>query len=247
MGDGTATSNHQEPRERIVRAAARLLANGGREAVTTRAVEAAADVQAPTIYRLFGDKRGLLEAVAEHQLGEHVSDKAASAGDDLDRDPVEVLREAWRVNVQFGLDNPALFSLMNGDPRPDLQWSAAELGMSILRARVRRIAAAGRLKVGEQRAINLIVASARGAVLTLIGMPKEQRDLGMLDDVLEGLITTITTDPRTQRSFETALAANALRAALQNTPADLSLGETALLDELLIRLADHPDSRTQRP
>jgi hypothetical protein len=78
-------------------------------------------------------------------------------------------------------------------------------------------------------------------------MPKEQRDLGMLDDVLEGLITTITTDPRTQRSFETALAANALRAALQNTPADLSLGETALLDELLIRLADHPDSRTQRP
>ena len=97
-----------------------------------------------------------------------------------------------------------------------------------------------RLKVGEQRAINLIVASARGAVLTLIGMPEEQRDLGMLDDILEAIITTITTDQRTQHSFETALAANALRAALQNAPADLSPGETALLDELLIRLADHP-------
>jgi hypothetical protein len=34
-----------------VQAAARLLAEGGREAVSTRAVAAAAGVQAPTIYR----------------------------------------------------------------------------------------------------------------------------------------------------------------------------------------------------
>ncbi|MGO9961329.1 MAG: TetR/AcrR family transcriptional regulator [Solirubrobacteraceae bacterium] len=240
MIDGA--SKAPEPRERIVRATARLLANGGREAVTTRAVEAGADVQAPTIYRLFGDKRGLLDAVAEHEFGDYISDKAATAGDDLGRDPVEVLREAWSVSVAFGLDHPALFSLMNGDPRPDVQWSAAKLGISILRAGVRRIASAGRLKVGEERAINLIVASARGAVLTLIGTPVAQRDLGMLDDVLEGLLSTITAEPRTQRSFETALAANALRAALRDSSADLTPGERAFLDELLMRLADHPDS-----
>ena len=239
--DPVAGSPREEVRDRIVRVAARLLEQGGREAVTTRAVGAGAGVQAPTIYRLFGDKHGLIEAVAEHRMREYVSGKAASAGDDLERDPVDVLREAWRANVQFGLDNPALFSLMNGDPRPELQWSAVELGASILRARVRRIAADGRLKVSEQRAINLIIASARGAVLTLIGMPEQRRDLGMLDDILEGLVATITADPRAQRSYETALAANALRAALQSRPADLSPGEHALLDELLIRLTQQPE------
>ena len=38
-------------------------ADGGRGAVTTRAVSAAARVQPPTIYRQFGDMRGLLDAV----------------------------------------------------------------------------------------------------------------------------------------------------------------------------------------
>ena len=229
-------------RERIIRSAARLLAEGGREAVTTRAVVAAAGVQAPTIYRLFGDKQGLIEAVAEYQLSQHVMGKAAAAGADAERDPVEVLREAWLLNVQFGLENPDLFSLMNGDPRPGKQWAAAELGTSILRDRVRRIAVDGRLKVSEERAINLIVASARGAVLTLIGMPTAQRDHGMLDDVLQGLVTTITTDPPAQRSFDTPVAANALRAALQDDPVNLSPGERALLDELLIRLTNHTDA-----
>jgi AcrR family transcriptional regulator len=54
-----------EVRARILAAAAALIADGGRDALTTRAVSAAAGVQAPTIYRLFGDKSGLLDAVAE--------------------------------------------------------------------------------------------------------------------------------------------------------------------------------------
>ena len=52
-------------RDRIVDAASALLASGGPSAVTTRAVAADAGVQAPTIYRQFGDKDGLLQAVAE--------------------------------------------------------------------------------------------------------------------------------------------------------------------------------------
>ncbi|WP_406044464.1 TetR/AcrR family transcriptional regulator [Micromonospora sp. NBC_00898] len=54
------------PRDRIVRAAAALPAEGGREAVTTRAVSRAAGVQAPTIYRQFGNLRGLLDAAASY-------------------------------------------------------------------------------------------------------------------------------------------------------------------------------------
>jgi AcrR family transcriptional regulator len=229
-----------DTRARIVLAAARLLRDGGREAVTTRAVESAAGVQAPTIYRLFGDKHGLIEAVAEHEITAWVADKAVTAGTDPERDPVEVLRDGWRANVEFGIDNPALFSLMHGDPDPARRWAAQELGESILRQRVRRVAAAGRLALGEDRAILLITASASGAVLTLLTTTPERRDLGMLDDLLDGLINTITTDAIVPRSSTTAAAANALRAAISETPPDLTPGEAALLDELLARLAASP-------
>ena len=45
--------------------------------MTTRGVAEAAGVQAPAIYRFFGDKDGLLEAVAEHVMATYVSAKAA--------------------------------------------------------------------------------------------------------------------------------------------------------------------------
>ena len=63
--DAAATAGEQ-PRQRVIEAAIDLLARGGRDAVTTRAVAVAAGLQPPAIYRLFGDKDGLLEAVAEH-------------------------------------------------------------------------------------------------------------------------------------------------------------------------------------
>ena len=91
-------------RERIVAAAARLLAAGGREAVSTRAVSAEAGVQAPTIYRLFGDKDGLLEAVAEHVMAGYVSAKAtvvaAASADNID--PLDDLRAGWNAQIEFG-------------------------------------------------------------------------------------------------------------------------------------------------
>jgi AcrR family transcriptional regulator len=226
-----------EPRERIVRAAAQLLAEGGREAVTTRAVEAAAAVQAPTIYRLFGDKNGLIDAVAERRIADYVGREAALFGEDTVTDPVEILRESFRLHVKFGCDNPALFSLIHGDPRPDRRTAALEAGEGLLREHVWGIAAAGRLKVSEQRAINLIVAAARGTVLTLIGMPEDERDPGMIEDVLAGLIATIATEPSGQpRPLEIPLAANALRATLATASVDLTPGEEAILDELLARL-----------
>lgn len=74
-------------------------------------------------------------------------------------------------------------------------------------------------------------------MLTLIGMPDEHRDLGMLDDVLESLVSSITTDPPPEKPFQTAAAANALRVSLRRGQTPLTAGENALLDELLVRLA----------
>src|SRR5690606_40448701 len=74
-----------DPRRRILEAAAGLLAEGGPEAASTRAVAAAAGVQAPTLYRLFGDKQGLLEALAAHGFERYLADKQELGATD---DPV---------------------------------------------------------------------------------------------------------------------------------------------------------------
>ncbi|GAA3351862.1 hypothetical protein GCM10020358_83150 [Amorphoplanes nipponensis] len=114
MTDGT--------RERIIAAALDLLTRGGEEAVSTRAVSAAAGVQPPTIYRFFGDKQGLLDAIAVHGLRGYLATKATAAQSD---DPVADLRRGWDLHVELGLANPALYTLMYGRPRTDGAVSAA--------------------------------------------------------------------------------------------------------------------------
>src|SRR5580704_9268984 len=102
-----------DARSRIVRAAAELLATGGRNAVTTRAVSAAAGVQPPTIYRHFGDMQGLLSVVAREILTAHVREQAIRA---LTNDPVEDLRRGWDLHIAFGLANPDAFAMLYSAP-----------------------------------------------------------------------------------------------------------------------------------
>src|SRR5215217_8644607 len=96
------------PRDRILQAAANLLAEGGREAVSTRAVAAAAGVQAPTIYRQFGDMRGLLDEVASYGFSKYLRDKTMR---ERAEDPVDDLRLGWDLHVGYGLANPAFYTL----------------------------------------------------------------------------------------------------------------------------------------
>ncbi|HEY0937917.1 MAG TPA: helix-turn-helix domain-containing protein, partial [Trebonia sp.] len=63
MTELSPVSARDQTRAHLVEVAAELLASQGPDAVTTRSVALAAGVQAPAIYRLFGDKGGLLDAV----------------------------------------------------------------------------------------------------------------------------------------------------------------------------------------
>ena len=103
-------SPRDRTRAQLVEVAAQLLAGGGPDAVTTRSVALAAGVQAPAIYRLFGDKSGLLDAVAEHGFAGYLARKPPV---DADGDPVESLRAGWQLHIGFGLANPELFRLMH--------------------------------------------------------------------------------------------------------------------------------------
>ncbi|CNF93934.1 TetR family transcriptional regulator [Mycobacterium tuberculosis] len=230
--DGAAGSG---PRERILAATAKLLAEGGREAVSTRAVGTAAGVQAPTIYRLFGDKQGLLDAVAAEGFTTYLSTKSTP---EPDTDPVDDLRAGWDEHLQFGLANPALYMLMC-EPRPGSRPPAAAAGIEILSARVHRIAEAGRLRVGEERAVQLVHAAGSGTTIALIAMPEAARDLQLSVMAREAVIAAITTDAPAHSAPGPVGAAVALRAVLPRATA-LTEPERGLMREWLDRIANAP-------
>jgi len=221
-------------RDRIIEAASGLLAGGGREAMSTRAVSATAGVQPPTIYRLFGDKQGLLDAVTTHGFTTYLNSKT-----DVEpgADPVEDLRTGWDLHVAFGLANPALYALMYGDPRPGASPPAAVAAAEILGRHIRRIAEAGRLRVGEARAARLVHAAGCGTTLTLIAMPEDRRDPALSAMARDTVIAAITTGNPASAASGPVGAAVALRAALPQIAA-LTAHERGLLQEWLDRIAD---------
>ncbi|WP_353648632.1 helix-turn-helix domain-containing protein [Nakamurella sp. A5-74] len=231
-------SSRSDTRTTIVEAAARLLHEQGPSAVTTRAVAEAAGVQAPALYRLFGDKDGLLQAVAEHVLAEFVSTKAESVRAEAagGTDPVDDLRAGWRIQVEFGLTHPAVFALLNDPARTDPS-PAAQSGWQVLTARVHRIAVAGRLRVTEQRAVQLVHAAGTGVIQTLLAAPVAHRDAGLHEEMLEAVLGRILTDAPATGDDRPRAATVAFRALAPDLPG-LSAAERQLLLEWLDRTID---------
>jgi len=232
-------------RHRILEAADALLRSGGPAALTTRAVAAAAGVQAPTLYRLFADKQGLLDAAAEYGLWKYV---AARSTRRQSADPLENFRRAFDLSVAFGVDNPSLHAILTAPRVPPSP--AAEASFNVLRHLVRAMAGAGLLKVEESRATALVHAVSAGTVLTLINTPAGARDPGLAAAAREALIAAITTSTPALQEAST-VAAITLRANLDSLGA-LSPGERHLMAELLDRLAGrsspHPTTeQAERP
>jgi AcrR family transcriptional regulator len=221
-------------RLRIIEAAAELIASGGPEAATTRAVATAAGVQAPTLYRLFGDKRGLLAAVVEHAMRRYVAEKSTRKPHP---DPLQDFRNGWDMHVAFGLSHPGLFAIMSSDPQLSTHTSVIGDGEDVLRRRIRNIALAGRLRVSEERALGLVTSMGTGAVLTLLSQPEGQRDPGLADAVREAAVAAITSESATPANADVRAVAAALRASIGRLGV-LSRGESLLLSELLERIAN---------
>ena len=105
------TYHHGELSAALIAAALDLLASGGPETLSLRAVARRAGVSAMAPYRHYADKEALLAAVAAHGFaGLHAAlqtaDTAAAPGQAL------VLQAI--AYVRFALANPALFRLMFG-------------------------------------------------------------------------------------------------------------------------------------
>ena len=219
--------------ERIIAAALELLERGGHDAVSTRSVSAAAGVQPPTIYRFFGDKQGLLDAMAASGFEKYLATKTKVPPSD---DPVADLRRGWDMHVELGLANPALYTLMYGQHRPDFHGSPAhDAAIEVLAVHIKRIAEAGRLRVPEAVAVALVHAAGSGTTLALIATPATRREAALSATAREAVISAITTDPPVGREPGPVTAAVTLRAALPKVPG-FSAGERVLLDEWLARI-----------
>ncbi|SFR27987.1 DNA-binding transcriptional regulator, AcrR family [Lentzea waywayandensis] len=236
-------STTADTRSGIVAAAAHLLRTSGAKAVTTRAVAQEAGVPPPTIFRLFGDKDGLLEAVAEHVLADYVATKATKAAGE-NGDPVEDLRAAWHAHIAFNLANPDVFLLLVAPGR--LRNSPATTdGAEVLRARVARVAAARLLKVSQARAVDMFHAAGTGATLALLAQPEDRRDPDLATAMLDAVLGEILTSASVRPDSEPIALAVALKAALPEFPA-LSEAERTLLAEWLTRAVAELQDRPQR-
>lgn len=230
------------PRDRILQAATRLLNEGGREAVSTRAVSTAAGVQAPTIYRQFGDMQGLLDAVARHGYASYLArHRASETGDD----PVDNLRQGWNRNIDFALSNPAVYTLMYGNPRPGAPHPAAAELREVLLGLLQRVAEAGRLRVNVERAADMLSAAGGGVALILIAQGGASGDRTLSIAMREAVLAAITTDlhaapsdAQAARHGDATHHAVALKASLAQDARPFTLAERALLAEWLTRFID---------
>lgn len=104
-------------RRQVLQVAAKLLEEGGSEAVSTRAVAAAAGITAPALYRMFDDKDGLLAELAAYGFEMYLAEKREALALTPD-DPVADLYRGWDLHVDFGVRHPAFYMLMYGTVQP---------------------------------------------------------------------------------------------------------------------------------
>ncbi|MFJ3786646.1 TetR family transcriptional regulator [Streptomyces sp. SID5770] len=154
-------------RERILEATEELLADKDALAISTRAICDRAKVGMPEIYRQFGDKQGLLTAVADIGFARFLAEKRRNP---LTDDPVADLRTAWDSHVTFALRNPYLYRLMftpTGDARP----RAIEEARAILLKAVERCRDAGRLRMPPELAGQSILSANVGVCMMALSFP----------------------------------------------------------------------------
>lgn len=223
----------------IIEAAADLLAHSPSGDISTRAVCEAAGVQQPALYRLFGDKEGLLAATVDHVWDEYLGMKRSA---ERSADPLEDLRSGWDSHTRFAIAHPNAYRLLFGSGAVG-QAESADEAMRLLRAVLDRLAAQGRLRLDPEVAARVVMAANTGVALALVLRPELYPDATlstMLRDIVHGALVSDAA-PASAAGESDRIAAITLRSTLPATSGDLfTEREAGLLDEWLERIQSRP-------
>lgn len=233
----TSTLSSDVPvRERLLLAGARLLEEAKGGDVSTRAITELAGVQAPALYHHFGSKQGLLDSVVSHGFRRFLQERRSDPA--LASDPVDTVREAWDIHVQFGLSYPTFYSYIYARVEPGTRCEVVSDVEAMLLETLEPAARAGRLTIPASAAATEILAASSGVILTLITGAGGDVDWSLSDRVRDAILSSITAgsaEPLPHRGA--ASTAVALAAMLDDGANALAPSETALLREWLHRLA----------
>jgi AcrR family transcriptional regulator len=218
--------------------------------IATRAVCDAVGVGAPVLYRLFGDKNGLLSAVVDHGFDRYLSTKRAA---EPSADPVDDLRSGWDTHVAFALAHPAVYRLMYSPSFTAVPAAAGE-ALRLLHEVLVRCAAAGRLRVEPDVAAQTIMSANVGVSLALVTQPQTYVDPGLSDRVRDAVHAGVLVDGAGESAngagtpTSTATSALQLSALLRETPSPaLTEAETAVLTQWLGAVAQPKASAPPKP
>jgi AcrR family transcriptional regulator len=223
-------------RARMLDAAEELLSTSPDNDISTRAVCDAVGVTQPILYRLFGDKNGLLTALVENGFERYISRKQSLATTD---DPVADLRAGWDDHTDFALTNRALYRLMFSPVLREVPEPANRI-FELLKKTLDRCAAAGALRIPSDEAAQAILSANVGVALSILAQPGRFSDPQLSARVRDAVFASCldeTAAVRPAPGDPVALAALRLAAQLQQQPAAaLRPEETALLLMWLGRL-----------
>jgi AcrR family transcriptional regulator len=175
------------PADRIRHCALELLRDGGPAALTTRAVCACAGVTAPTLYHHYGDKDGLLRAVAQTELLAMFARKQAmgSTGD-----PLQDLKSGWDDWVEFAIDLPHLVRALQASGGATTQ-PLREAAEAIAAGRLARLATTVPLVLDPPTAARVLVAGANAVVQMLLDGLTVPEVRGLSTLLRDGLVSSL--------------------------------------------------------
>lgn len=235
--------DYMNTRSALIEATAELLAHSPSGDVSTRAISEAAGVQQPVLYRLFGDKNGLLRATVDYVWDQYLGSKRAAAKSE---DPLQDLRAGWDSHTAFALAHPNAYKLMFSSALGS-EPEAAEEAMRILREVLERLAKKGRLRVTPDVAARMVMSANTGVALALITRPALYPDMDlsvMVRDAIHRAIllapaadTAVPSADTAAHDARQAAATTLLSSVNEFTPQPFTPAESALLKQWLAQIA----------